>query len=228
MSKKALLKKLDQIVSEISEIQSRLKKGEINPIELELLKQQAIKLYTLVVQDDAPYLKQENVEIKAEVNKELVESTPEKLESTTKSEAPKDVTPKPVLKAEKVIEETENKEVSVKEPSETVKVEEPKKQEPKPESSSKREELKLYEKFHLSGLDSLKKGISVLKKFEYTKALFNDDTDAFNDAIKQLDNQNSGEEAVALLEKWMNEYQWEEENLVDEIKLLLYRRYVHP
>jgi hypothetical protein len=91
-----------------------------------------------------------------------------------------------------------------------------------------KENKNVFEKYRSAKIDSIKKAISILKKYEYQSALFKNDSKAYTDAIEMLDNSASGEVAISLLENsWRKQYEWGEkqENLVEELKELVYRRH---
>lgn len=86
----------------------------------------------------------------------------------------------------------------------------------------------LFEKYRSAKIDSIKKSISILKKYEYQGNLFKNDPKAYTDAIEMLDNSASGEVAISLIENsWSKQYEWGEkqESLVEELKELVYRRH---
>lgn len=94
--------------------------------------------------------------------------------------------------------------------------------------TKEKENKNVFEKYRSAKIDSIKKAISILKKYEYQSGLFKNDPKAYTDAIEMLDNSASGEVAISLLEnKWSTQYEWGEkqENLVEELKELVYRRY---
>ena len=85
----------------------------------------------------------------------------------------------------------------------------------------------VYARLKNTKLDSIKKGISISKRYEVQNELFGNNPETYNNAIKTLDNQASFDEAMAYLEgTLMVEHGWEEDDLlVDELRILLYRRY---
>ena len=95
-------------------------------------------------------------------------------------------------------------------------------------SIQEKENKNLFEKYRSAKIDSIKKAISILKKYEYQNGLFKNDPKAYTEAIEMLDNSASGEVAISLLENsWRKQYEWGEkqENLVEELKELVYRRH---
>lgn len=98
----------------------------------------------------------------------------------------------------------------------------------KSNSLQDKENKNLFEKFRSAKIDSIKKAISILKKYEYQSGLFKNDPKAYTDAIEMLDNSASGDIAISLLENsYRKQYEWGEkqENLVEELKELVYRRH---
>jgi hypothetical protein len=86
----------------------------------------------------------------------------------------------------------------------------------------------LYEKFKHSKLTSIKKGISISKRYEIQNELFNNEPESYNDAINSLDNSASLEDAIHLIENnYTEKFGWEADNpLVDELKILCLRRHM--
>lgn len=86
----------------------------------------------------------------------------------------------------------------------------------------------IFEKYRTSKIDSIKKAISILKKYEFQNQLFGNDPKVYNQSIEMLDQAASAEVAISLLENsWPEQYHWteKEEKLVEELKELVYRRF---
>lgn len=85
----------------------------------------------------------------------------------------------------------------------------------------------IYARLQHSKIDSLKKAISISKRFELQSILFKNDPDRYNEALKQLDSSDSLESAFALFDSFKLQYGWEDENeLVEELQTILLRRYM--
>ncbi len=174
----------------------------------------------------------------------VVESKPEKRAEETKAEPmvnpePTPPAPKPVVK---IVEDPIPEPVKETTPEPVVEkpkaVEKPpvviEKKLPKP--PVKKVETKkttsttsgdLYERLKNSKLDSIKKGISISKRYELQNELFANDPEVYNETIKSLDSQDNLEMALDYFESTlMVHHQWEEEDpLVEELKTLILRRY---
>lgn len=86
----------------------------------------------------------------------------------------------------------------------------------------------IFEKYRTSKIDSIKKAISILKKYEFQNQLFGNDPKTYNQAIEMLDQAANAEVAVSLLENsWPAQYNWgeKEEKLIEELKELVFRRF---
>lgn len=86
----------------------------------------------------------------------------------------------------------------------------------------------IFEKYRTSKIDSIKKAISILKKYEFQNQLFGNDPKVYNQSIEMLDQAASAEVAISLLENsWPEQYKWtdKEEKLIEELKELVYRRF---
>lgn len=147
---------------------------------------------------------------------------------------PEPVVPEPEPQPEPVVEEVPQTMEEVK-----PKVEVPQIKEPAPEPvANKKEEKKaakteapagdVYERLRNTKIESIKKGISISKRYEIQNELFGNDPQVYNDSINTLDNASGLDEALDYLEKTlMAKHKWDEEDsLVEELKTLLVRRYM--
>ena len=190
-----------------------------------------------------PVATKEAIQPKQELIEPEAESTPEPELIEIKEEAKPISKPKVAFKPEVVepkVEETPTPpkeeprpEVVVeKTPEPVVKAQEPKKEAPKAvkpapkvaDTGSK----DVYAKLKNTKLESIKKGISISKRYEVQNELFGNDPQVYNEAIQTLDSQNNLEEAMDYFDNTLMVYhQWEEDNaLVEEIRELLLRRYM--
>ncbi|MFT5512406.1 MAG: hypothetical protein ACI8SE_000804 [Bacteroidia bacterium] len=211
-------------------------------IDLELQRSYIVRLYGL---HDQLTISQPT---KLEAVKEEVKTPEPVVIKATPKPRPKKAEPvqeevidKPVVEKE-VVEEVE----SIVEPEEIVEVHpepvvetpvEQASQEKAPEPPVVKKQTKIatkpaiendvYARLKNTKLDSIKKGISISKRYEIQNELFNNNPETYNSAIKTLDNQSDFDEAMSYLEgTLMAEHQWAEDDfLVDELRILLYRRY---
>lgn len=87
---------------------------------------------------------------------------------------------------------------------------------------------KLYEKYNLSPIASIRKSISLMKRFEYQKALFNDNAEYYNDALRFFDEAGDLANALEEFKNLSKQFDWDvESDLVQELQVLIERRYLN-
>ncbi|MCB9246987.1 MAG: hypothetical protein H6606_11235 [Flavobacteriales bacterium] len=85
----------------------------------------------------------------------------------------------------------------------------------------------IYARLRHSKIDSIKKAISISKRYELQNALFNKDPEAYNQAIRELDSASSMDHAFQLLDSFALKNKWDKENeLFEELQTILLRRYM--
>ena len=87
------------------------------------------------------------------------------------------------------------------------------------------EMLSLFEKFSSDPIKSIAKGMSVAKRFEFQSAFFDGDHTAYNSFISQLEDAGDRESAFAVYREYKAKLEWGNEDLKDELKALMYRKY---
>lgn len=254
MERKELHQKISELTELISVNNSRLflHDDKIAQLEIDLLRKNAIELYeqinilhitNLRLKDEAHLTTadKDRIAISPEtdvmVEEEIVvksakpdvtipeknEDIPEEIQSVVESAEEPEV----IVEPEVVIEEKPEPQTKLFEVMEE-KVEPPKSQ-PVIEKlfKDKTEKINVYEKHRLSKIDSIKKSISILKKYEYQNQLFGKDSKAYSDAIEMLDQASSVEVAISLLENSLaSKYNWPKDDaLVEELKELVQRRH---
>lgn len=137
---------------------------------------------------------------------------------------------------EEVVEENRVKEVKAEPLKEEVQEEieeSPKATENKEEDhflndlKSKSKHSNLYERLSHSKLDSIKKAISISKRYELQNELFQKDPNNYNESIALLDSAGSIEEAFGRFDDLKAKFKWEDEDeLVEELQTILLRRYM--
>lgn len=172
-----------------------------------------------VVIQAKPKPRPKKVEVEEEVEPE-VEAAPEPVVEAQVETVVEEVAPEPVIEEVPVKEE-------VKETPPPPVVEKPKASHKIKNPVPNTDANDVYARLKNTKIDSIKKGISISKRYEVQNELFGNNPEAYNDAIKKLDNQASFDEAMAYLEgTLMVNHQWAEDDvLVDELRILLYRRY---
>ncbi len=86
----------------------------------------------------------------------------------------------------------------------------------------------VYKRLKNSKITSIKKGISISKRYEIQNQLFDNDPEVYNKSIQTLDTAEDLDHAMKyLVNNLVVEHDWDEESsLVEEIKTLLERRYM--
>ncbi len=102
---------------------------------------------------------------------------------------------------------------------------------PEPKLPIKKEKLEddmlsLFEKFSNQPIDSIPKSISLVKRFELQSELFKGEAASYNTFMAELDNASNREQAFEIYHAAKEKYQWENEELRDELKVLMYRKYL--
>jgi hypothetical protein len=189
-----------------------------------------------------PPVKEENIIVDTPISDEKIEAIKEVINTIKEEKTAPPIEEKPIeIVVEKVMPPVEEIKVADLKPAEIVEeptVVKPPQQALFHESSElkttssnppkEKENKNLFEKYRSAKIDSIKKAISILKKYEYQSGLFKNDPKAYTDAIEMLDNSASGDIAISLLENsYRKQYEWGEkqENLVEELKELVYRRH---
>lgn len=146
---------------------------------------------------------------------------------------PEPVVEQPMIEPEPVVEEPVAKPETAPalepepEPiAEETKPQPQKKKEPRPAVMPEMNDV--YARLKNTKLESIKKGISISKRYEIQNELFGNDPELYNISIKTLDTRENLEDALDYLEgDLMVKHNWEEEDsLVEELKTLLVRRYM--
>jgi hypothetical protein len=203
MSRESTHTRIDELLGLLSINNNRLSlhAEKLSQLDIDVLRKQCIELY-------------EQINILAiEGRKSAKEKKP--------APAPKEAEPiQPVVqKVEPVVETPEPiKEIKVK-PAPKVA---PKKAKAKVDDA----EMKfLFQKFSSKPIESISKAISVVKKFEIQQSFFEGDSAAYKKFINALDNADSRDEAFNVYHETKKNYTWDNEDLRDEIKALMYRKF---
>lgn len=181
-----------------------------------------------VAEEPAPKVVEKPVEEEKPVAKPKVVFTPQPVEPEIEEK------PEPVVETPtpEVVEPEVEEVLPEPTPEPVAETPAPKKEAPKPvKSTPKVAEAggnDVYARLKNTKLESIKKGISISKRYEVQNELFGNDPQVYNEAIQTLDTQNNLEEAMDYFDNTLMVYhQWEEDNaLVEEIRELLLRRYM--
>ena len=87
------------------------------------------------------------------------------------------------------------------------------------------EMLSLFEKYSNKPISSIPEGMSIVKRFEFQNVFFDGETSDYNLFISALDNASNREEAFKIYTLYKTERNWDQEELKDELKSLIYRKY---
>ena len=88
------------------------------------------------------------------------------------------------------------------------------------------EMLSLFEKYSNKPISSIAKGMSIAKRFEFQNVFFDGDKSDYNSFISAIDNASNRDEAFKIYKTYKSERNWDQEELKDEFKALIYRKYV--
>jgi hypothetical protein len=95
----------------------------------------------------------------------------------------------------------------------------------KQEARMETEISSLFEKFSSQPISSIPKAISVAKRFEYQSEFFDGDAKAYNAFMAKIDAAADRDDAFRIYHEVKEKSTWDNEELRDELKALLYRRY---
>lgn len=220
MSRDSIHQRIDELLGLLSIHNSRLSlhTQKLSQLDIDVLRKQCIDLYDQVNMLALQGKIKSKVPVAAKVKSEpVVETTPE---------------PKPMAKAEpakieepKVIEEAPIDVEPPQEPKKSKPFVQETKPAPRPKAKVEDEMQSLFEKFSSTPLDSIAKGMSVAKRFEFQSAFFDGDHKEYNGFLSKLENAGTREAAFAIYHEYKNKLEWDNEDLKDELKALMYRKY---
>jgi hypothetical protein len=87
------------------------------------------------------------------------------------------------------------------------------------------EMLSLFEKYSNKPISSIAKGMSIAKRFEFQNVFFDGDKSDYNSFISEIDGVSNRDEAFKIYKAYKTERNWDQEELKDELKALIYRKY---
>jgi hypothetical protein len=215
MSRDSIHNRIDELLGLLSIHNSRLSlhTEKLSQLDIDVLRKQCIDLY-----DEVNMLALQGRIKTKEVNTPKVEE--KKPNPVSEVVPPEVVTPKVHIPV-KQIEEPPRAEVPA-----APRVEEVIKSKPIPKVAKPEDEmLSLFEKFSSNPIDSIAKGMSVAKRFEFQSAFFDGDNKEYNSFMKSLDAAGSREAAFAIYHEHKLKRDWDNEELKDELKSLMYRKY---
>ena len=95
-----------------------------------------------------------------------------------------------------------------------------------PSKNENEEMLSLFEKYSNKPISSIAKGMSIAKRFEFQNVFFDGDKSGYNSFITEIDNASNRDEAFEIYKAYKVRGNWDQEELKDELKALIYRKYV--
>ena len=213
MSRENIHTKIDELLGLLSIHNSRLSlhTEKISHLDIDVLRKQCIDLY-----DEVNKLALQG---KIRVTKQTVQvAKPLEVEATVPApRVEKPIESKPV-EVEKIPEPI----VIAVEPTPPVETE-PSKQVTKAKVDD--EMLSLFEKFSSTSIKSIPKALSVAKRFEFQSAFFDGEAKEYNQFMSSLDNAGEREAAFKIYHEYKIRLEWDNEDLKDELKALIYRKY---
>ncbi len=216
MSRVNLHDRIDELLGLLSINNNRLSlHGErLSQLDIDVLRKQCIELYEQINTLAFVGRRTKNVETAPvippvkPIPKPIVKPKP-KVVVEQKPE------PKPIIETPKV-------EPIVEVVKETPK---PKKAPPKVKKVVEAEIQSLFEKFNSKPIASIPKAISVVKRFEFQSNFFDGDFKAYNEFMGKLDNAENREAAFEVYTDYKTRLEWDNEELKDELKALMYRKH---
>lgn len=226
MSREQLHQTISDLLETLDNNHNRLILHEerISQLDIDVLRKQCIDLYDAINR-------------LALTGKKAVQSLPEAVgEKTMETNVPEPAVVEKVEVKEEVAEvlkpetKEEKSEESVRKVENKVAKKDTKKADEEPRSIHKKlqeeqEMVSLFEKFNSKPIDSIAKAINISKRFEFQNNLFDGDGAAYKEFIDKIDSASNREAAFQVYHTYKNDLNWTNEDLKDEIKSLLYRKY---
>ena len=229
MNRESIHQKIDELLSLLSIHNSRLSlhSEKLSQLDIDVLRKQCIDLY-----DQVNLLALQGKIKKPETKPQAIEDpvatpvAPPKVQQreVVLSKPRKEV---PAPKPEPVVEVLAPEPIVVEVP-EPIAVKPVAKNTPKKkiaEPKGEDEMLSLFEKFSSNPIDSIPKSISLVKRFEFQSVFFDGEPKEYNAFMASLDGAGDREGAFEVYHKYKNDLNWDHEELKDELKALIYRKY---
>lgn len=222
MSRESIHEKIDELLGLIGVQNDRLslRIEKISQLDIDVLRKQCIELYDQVNKLALTGKLVSNIPVSNDVQKE----------PTKAKQEPKFV---PEIEPPKLEPQMESEPKYI-EPQLTQKPQPPKKQNkpttPKPvkaKGGQEAEMLSLFEKFNNKPIDSIPRAISVAKRFEFQSEFFDGDPKSYKEFMSSIDEAEDREAAFAIYHEAKDRLAWENEDLKDELKALMYRKHLN-
>jgi len=216
MSRDSIHQRIDELLGLLSIHNSRLSlhTERLSQLDIDVLRKQCIDLYDQV----------NMLALQGKIKSHIPKVAAQKQEVTPA--APIQTKPEEQQVAEAVKAE------EVAEPIKVAAIESPKEEKNEavnPKKSAKPvaedEMLSLFEKFSSKPIASIPKAISVAKRFEFQSVFFDGEASEYNGFMAKLDAAEHREEAFEIYREYKVRLRWDNEELKDELKALMYRKY---
>jgi hypothetical protein len=214
MSRDSIHNRIDELLGLLSINNSRLSlhSEKLSQLDIDVLRKQCIDLY-----DEVNILALQG-KIKSEIAVPVVDNMLEP------AKTPQILDEEPVI--DLVKESPKDESVEVIERTTEDKEEKKSDSSTKPKGVKREDEmLSLFEKFSSKPIESIAKGMTVAKRFEFQSAFFEGDNKEYKQFMSSLDAAGGRDAAFALYHEYKIKYQWDNEELKDELKSLMYRKY---
>ena len=213
MSRDSIHQRIDELLGLLSIQNSRLSlhTERLSQLDIDVLRKQCIDLY-------------DQVNMLGKMKSHTPKVAAQKQEATPAAPI------QTKLEQQQIAEAVETEEVA--EPIKAATIE-PTKEEKKEAVSPKKnvkpvaedEMLSLFQKFSSKPIASIPKAISVAKRFEFQSAFFDGEASEYNGFMAKLDAAEQKEEAFEIYHDYKVRLYWDNEELKDELKALMYRKY---
>jgi hypothetical protein len=214
MSRDSIHNRIDELLGLLSINNSRLSlhSEKLSQLDIDVLRKQCIDLYDEV----------NKLALQGKIKSKTATPVAEKMLEPSK--APKTIAEETAIDLFK--ENPKDESVEVIEQVTEDKEEKKSDSATKPKSVKREDEmLSLFEKFSSNPIESIAKGMSLAKRFEFQSAFFEGDNKEYKQFMASLDAAGDREAAFAVYHKYKIKYQWDNEELKDELKSLMYRKY---
>lgn len=197
---------------------------QLSELDVDVLRKQCIDLY-------------ETINLLPHANAKLAQSVPAEEEETTSQEQHKLIYEEEIraqdTSSESVKDEFKEELEEIEEleepeaPKEEVKVEiqEEENKSIHMKLQDEAEMVSLFEKFNSKPIDSIAKAITISKRFEFQNNFFDGDAKNYKEFIEMIDAAGEREAAFQIYHEYKKKLGWDNEDLKDELKSLLYRKY---
>jgi hypothetical protein len=208
-SREEIHKSIDELIQQLNIHNNRLSLHEerISQLDVDVLRKQCIDLY-------------EYVNRLALAGKLLAKAGKVSQSEQVVEERKQESDPEPT---------TEQKEETIEAPvAETSKADAELKPEKQKQGGKKKvdeEMISLFERYNSKPIDNISKAISISKRFEFQNNFFEGDAQTYKSFIVSLDEAGDREAAFEIYHEHKKRLNWENEELKDELKSLLYRKY---